>query len=82
MRDCCFLVERWAQGFGTLCIVFVIGQQTSTPADQFAAATAFAVLHACYTVLLTPAAALVDSAAAIRDATRLVSATAAVRHGF
>ena len=81
MRDCCFLVARWAQGFGTLCIVVVIGQQTSTPADQFAEATAFAVLHACDTMLVEPAAVSVDAAAAIRDATRLVSATAAVRHG-
>ena len=59
----------------------VIGHQPSTPADRFAAATAFAVLHACDTMLAAPAAASVDSAAAIRDATRLVSATAAVRHG-
>ena len=51
-----------------------------TPADRFAAATAFAVLHACDTMLVAPAAASVDAAAAIRDATRLVSA-AAVRHG-
>eukprot|EP00956_Cyclotella_meneghiniana_P018344 scaffold30523_cov37-Cyclotella_meneghiniana.AAC.1 len=68
----------------TLCVVVffvVIGHQPSTPADRFAAATAFAVLHACDTVLVAPAAASVDSAAAIRDATRLVSATAAVRHG-
>ena len=32
-------------------------------------------------MLVAPAAALVDAAAAIRDAARLVSAMAAVRHG-
>ena len=81
MRDCCLLVERWAQGYGTLCNVVVSGQQTSTPAGRFAAATAFAVSKAYGTLLVVPAAVSVDAAAAIRDATRLVSATAAVRHG-
>ena len=80
----CSLVEGWMQWWHPQCCCFVvvIGHQPSTPADRFAAATAFAVLNACDTMLLTPAAALVDSAAAIRDATRLVSATAAVRHGW
>eukprot|EP00956_Cyclotella_meneghiniana_P014941 scaffold22644_cov44-Cyclotella_meneghiniana.AAC.5 len=32
MQDCCLLVERWVQGYGTLCNVVVSGQQTSTPA--------------------------------------------------
>jgi hypothetical protein len=71
MRDCCLLVERWAQGYGTLCNVVVSGQQTSTPAGRFAAATAFAVSKAYGTLLVVPAAVSVDAAAAIKDAARL-----------
>ena len=52
-----------------------------TLADRFAEATSFAVLHACDTMLVAPAAASVDAAAAIRDAATLVPPTAAVRHG-
>lgn len=41
---------------------------TSMPAGSFSAATDFAVLIACGTLLVVPAAATVYTAAAIRDA--------------
>ena len=46
-----------------------------------AAAAAFTASKACGTLLGVPVAVLMEVAAAIRYAARLVSATAAVRHG-
>ena len=84
MRDCCLLVEGWAQWYGTLCVDVVDGHHHVNSCRLICiSAAAFAVLEDCDTLLVVSVAALMDASAAISDAARLVfvSATAAVRHG-
>ena len=74
-------VEGWAPWWNSFISLLQIAIADINAFRLISEATVFAVSIACNTLLVVTAAVLVEVGAAIRGAARLVSATAAARHG-